>query len=168
MVPRGVGPPCSGDLGGQPRRFGSPKRSFRRGETYIFHKTGRSTDRVVVLPGRSNLTLRLRGQVDLRGAGGGSKSGTETLFLKPRKRDQSVRSTDRFVKMSVSLRRNGKFAAESDPPGRFLNDPNEEIGSLQLTGGHGTQIQSSRKLINPSDHGLVLLEPLSVAVLIIF
>ena len=70
---------------------------------------------------------------------------TETLFLKPRTRDQSVRSTDRFVKISVSLRRNGQFAAESDPPGRFLNDPNEEIdpgGGLGvnwvLTAGYGS------------------------------
>ena len=29
--------------------------------------------------------------------------------------------------MSVSPQRNSQFAAESDPPGRFLNDPNEEI-----------------------------------------
>ena len=76
MVPRGVGPPCSGRLGSQPRRFGSPKRSSRRGETYILQKTVLSTDRLVALPGRSNFTPRLRGQVNLRGAGGGSKSAT--------------------------------------------------------------------------------------------
>ena len=55
------------------------------------------------------------------------QSHTESLFLKLRIRGQTARSTDPFVKMSVSLRRNGQFAAESDPPGRFLNDPNEEI-----------------------------------------
>ena len=55
------------------------------------------------------------------------QSHTESLFLKLRIRGQTARSTDPFVKMSVSLRRNGKFATESDPPGRFLNDPNEEI-----------------------------------------
>ena len=33
----------------------------------IFHKTARSTDRLVALPGRLNLTPRLRGEVDLRG-----------------------------------------------------------------------------------------------------
>ena len=51
----------------------------------------------------------------------------ESLFLKPRKRGQAVRSADRFVEMSVSPRRNAQFAAESDRPSRFLNDPNEEI-----------------------------------------
>ena len=54
------------------------------------------------------------------------QSHTESLFLKLRRRGQTARSTDPFVKMSVSSRRNGQFAAESDPPGRFLNDPNEE------------------------------------------
>ena len=33
-----------------------------------FHKTVCSTDRLVALPGRLNLTPRLRGEVDLRGA----------------------------------------------------------------------------------------------------
>ena len=70
---------------------------------------------------------------------------TETLFLKPRKRDQSVRSTDRFVKMTVSLRRNGQFAAESDPPGRFVNDPNEEIDSLEPNGGQGLRSDQVEK-----------------------
>ena len=96
------------------------------------------------------------------------QSHTESLFLKLRIRGQTARSTDPFVKMSVSLRRNGQFAAESDPPGRFLNDPNEEIGSLQPNGSQATQIQSSRTVINPSDHGFVLLELLFVTVLINF
>ena len=72
----GVGPPCSGHLRGQTRRFGSQKRSFRRKKTLICTKTVSSTDRLVALPGRSNLTPRLRSQVDLRGAGGGSKNVT--------------------------------------------------------------------------------------------
>ena len=62
--------------GGQTRRLGSQKRSFRRGETHIFQTTVLSTDRLIALPGKSNLTPRLRGQVNLRGAGGGSKSAT--------------------------------------------------------------------------------------------
>ena len=152
MVPRGVGPPCSGHLGGQTRQFGSPKRSFRRGETYIFHKTGRSTDRVVVLPGRSNLTLRLRGQVDLRGAGGGSTSMTVPygfIVFEPRKKGarQSGQQTA-FVNMSVSPRRNGQFAAGSESPSVFLNDPNEEIDRLEVIGSQRPQIKASRHVIN--------------------
>ena len=107
----------------------------------MFQKTVLSTDRLVALPGRSNFTPRLRGQVNLRGAGGGSKSATVpygiVVFLKLRIRGQTARSTDPFVKMSVSPRRNGQFAAESDPPGRFLDDPNEEIGRLRLNGIQG-------------------------------
>ena len=63
------------------------------------------------------------------------QSHTESLSLKLRIRGQTARSTDPFVKMSVSSRRNGKFVAESDPPGRFLNDPNEDISSLERNGG---------------------------------
>ena len=63
------------------------------------------------------------------------QSRAESPLLKPRKRGQAVRSADRFAKMTVSTRRNGKFAAESDPPGLFLNDPNEEINVLEANGG---------------------------------
>ena len=42
--------------------------SLKRNAT--FHKTARSTDRLVALPGRLNLTPRLRGEVDLRGGRG--------------------------------------------------------------------------------------------------
>ena len=94
------------------------------------------------------------------------QSHAESLFLKPRKRGQTVRSADRFAKVSVSSRRNAHFAAGSESRSRFLNDPNEEIGSLQVIGSHATQIGSSRKMINPSDHGLVLLEFLFVTALI--
>ena len=38
--------------------------------------TLRQVDRLVALPGRLNLTPRLRGEVDLQGAGGGSESAT--------------------------------------------------------------------------------------------
>ena len=85
------------------------------------------------------------------------QSHTESLFLKPRKRGQAVRSADRFAKVSVSSRRNAHFAAGSESRSRFLNDPNEEIDGLGISGSQGTQIQPSRKVINPSDHGLVLL-----------
>ena len=64
--PGGVGPGGSGHK----KTVVSSRRNA------IFHKTVRSTDRVVALSGRSNLTPRLRGEVDLRGAGGGSKSAT--------------------------------------------------------------------------------------------
>ena len=80
------------------------------------------------------------------GGGEGQKvrqSHTESLFLKLRIRGQTARSTDPFVKMSVSLRRNGKFAAESDPPGRFLNDPNEEIDPGGLEGVKGLKVLKS-------------------------
>ena len=47
------------------------------------------------------------------------------------------------------------------PPGQKaevgFDDPNEEIGSLQRIGSQATQIGASRKVINPSEHGLVLL-----------
>ena len=56
------------------------------------------------------------------------QSLTEPLFLKPRKTGQAARSADRFAKIAVSFLRNAQFAAESDRPSRFLNDPNEEIG----------------------------------------
>ena len=59
------------------------------------------------------------------------QSLTESLFLKPRSRDQAVRSADRFAKMTVSPRRNAQFAAGSERRSRFLNDPNEEICSLE-------------------------------------
>ena len=36
----------------------------------------RQVDRLVALPGRLNLTPRLRGEVDLQGAGGGSENAT--------------------------------------------------------------------------------------------
>ena len=41
-----------------------------------FHKTVRSADRLVALSGRSNLIPRLRGEVDLRGQGGGAEIAT--------------------------------------------------------------------------------------------
>ena len=47
-----------------------------------------------------------------------------------------------------------------------MNDVNEEIDGLQPDGTHGNQLTSSRKMINPSDHGLVLLEFLFVTALI--
>ena len=62
----GVSPGGSGHQNG---RFVEAKRTF-------FKKAALATDRLVALPGRSNLTPRLRGQVNLRGAGGGSKSVT--------------------------------------------------------------------------------------------
>ena len=52
---------------------------------------------------------------------------------------------------------NAQFAAGSESPSPCLNDVNEEIDGLQLSGSQGTQIGSSRNVINPSDHGLVLL-----------
>ena len=61
---------------------------------------------------------------------------------------------------------NAQFAAGSESPSPFLNDVNEEIDGLQPNGTHGNQITSSRKLINPSDHGLILLEFLFVTALI--
>ena len=57
--PGGVGPGGSSHKNG---RFVKAKR--------IFHKTARSTDRLVALPGRLNLTPRLRGVVDPRGGRG--------------------------------------------------------------------------------------------------
>ena len=112
------------------------------------------------------MKLQVCGEVDPREGRKVRQSHTESLVLKPGKRDQAVRSADRFAKVSVSPRRNGHFAAGSESRSRFLNDPNEEIGSLQRIGSHANQIGPSRKVINPSDHGLVLLEGLSVAVLI--
>ena len=76
------------------------------------------------------------------------QSHTESLFLKLRIRGQTARSTDPFVKISVSLRRNGQFAAGTESRSRFLNDPNEEIGRLDVIASHGTQIGPSRKVIN--------------------
>ena len=76
--------------------------------------TLRQVDRLVALPGRLNLTPRLRGEVDLQGAGGGSESATVPYGIavfEAEKKDQTVWSTDRFVKMSVSPRRSGQFAA---------------------------------------------------------
>ena len=73
---------------------------------------------------------------------------TESPLLKPRKRDQAVRTADRFVKLSVSPRRNGQFAAESDPPGRFLNDPNEEIDARMPEGVKS--LKSLKGLKSPS------------------
>ena len=66
----GVSPGGSGHQNG---RFVEAKRTF-----FFIKKTTTvlSTDRLVALPGRSNFTPRLRGQVNLRGAGGGSKSAT--------------------------------------------------------------------------------------------
>ena len=78
--------PKNGPQGDRSALFGSPAGSgpaVRATKTVVssrrntnFHKTVRSTDRVVALSGRSNLTPRLRGKVDLREAGGGSKSAT--------------------------------------------------------------------------------------------
>ena len=76
------------------------------------------------------------------------QSHTESLFLKPGKRRQTVRSADRFAKVSVSSRRNAHFAAGSESRSRFLNDPNEEIGSLEPIGSQATQIGPSRNVIN--------------------
>ena len=56
------------------------------------------------------------------------------VFEAEKKKGQTVRAADRFMKVSVSPQRNGQFAAESEPPGRFLNDPNEEVGSLEPIG----------------------------------
>ena len=75
------------------------------------------------------------------------QSRAESLFLKPRIRGQTVRPTDQFVKISVSPRRNNQFAAESDPPGRFLNDPNEEIEAGVPEGVKGLKAPSG----GPSD-----------------
>ena len=77
----------NGPQEGRSALFGSPAGSgpaVRATKTVVssrrnanFHNTVRSTDRVVALSGRSNLTPRLRGKVDLREAGGGgSKSAT--------------------------------------------------------------------------------------------
>ena len=49
--------------------------------------------------------------------------------------------------MSVSPRRNSQFAAESDPPGRFLNDPKEEIEAGVPEGVKGLKAPSG----GPSD-----------------
>ena len=78
--------PTNGPLGGRSALLGSPGGSapaVRVTKTVVssrrhahFHKTVRSIDRMVALPGRSNLTPRLRGEVDLRGAGGGGTSAT--------------------------------------------------------------------------------------------
>ena len=75
------GGPKNGPQEGRAALLGSPGGSgpaARATKTVVslkrnahFHKTARSTDRLVALPGRLNLTPRLRGQVDLRGAGGG-------------------------------------------------------------------------------------------------
>ena len=68
--------------------------------------------------------------------------------------------------MAVLAIENAQFAAGSESQGLILNDVNEEIDGLQPNGTHGNQITSSRKLINPSDHGLILLEFLFVTALI--
>ena len=60
-----------GGSGHQNGRFVEAKR--------IFHKTARSTDRLVALPGRLNLTPRLRGEVDLRGGRGRVEKGDSPM-----------------------------------------------------------------------------------------
>ena len=77
------GGPKNGPQEGRAALLGSPGGSgpaARATETVvslkrnaIFHKTARSTDRLVALPGRLNLTPRLRGEVDLRGGRGGGQ-----------------------------------------------------------------------------------------------
>ena len=47
-----------------------------------------------------------------------------------------------------------------------MNDVNEEIDGVGIIGSQWNQIGSSRKVINPSDHGLVLLDCLCAAALI--
>ena len=84
----GVRPGGSGHQNG---RFVETKRIY-------VDKTVRSTDRRVALPGESNLTPRLRGEVDLRGARGRGRklqtSRSKSSFLSPswtlRKGDQTV------------------------------------------------------------------------------
>ena len=90
------------------------------------------------------------------------QSRTESLLLKPRKRGQTVRSADRFVKMSVSPQRNGQFAAEADLPGRCLNDPDEEIDPPEARRTHANQVAASLQTVNLCMHGLVLLNQLKV------
>ena len=76
------------------------------------------------------------------------QSHAESLFLKRRKRVQTVRSADRFAKVSVSSRRNAHFAAGSESQSRFLDDPNAEFGNLEAIARQGTQIGPSRNVIN--------------------
>ena len=86
--------------------------------------------------------------------------------FEPSGQADQVKSTGRFVKMSVSPRRNDQFAAESESPSPFLNDVNEEIDGLETIGTQGTRSSQVEKVIKPSDHGLVLLDPLFVTALI--
>ena len=76
------------------------------------------------------------------------QSQAESLFLKPRKTGQAVRPADCFAKIAVSFRRNAQFAAESDRPSRFLNDPNEEIGPPEARRTHAIQVKASLNLFN--------------------
>ena len=80
------------------------------------------------------MKLQVCGEVDPREGRKVRQSHTESLVLNPGKRDQAVRSADRFAKVSVSPRRNGQLAAGSESQSRFLNDPNEEIDSLGISG----------------------------------
>ena len=70
IVPGGVGPPCSGHLGGQSRRLGSAELVVSSRRNAHFHKTVRAADRRATLSGRSKLILRPRGEVDPRRKGG--------------------------------------------------------------------------------------------------
>ena len=132
--PQGVGPHWSGHLGwsGPAARATQTVVSFWRNA--FFHKTARSTDRLVALPGRLNLTPRLRGEVVLRGGRGrvkkcGSPMRNRRCLTRadpPKRRPDGQLNgpfceSERFAstKRQVLLSR----PAELQPASRFLNEP---------------------------------------------
>ena len=67
------------------------------------------------------------------------RSHTESLFLKLRIRGQTARSTDPFVKMNVSPRRNGQFAAGPESRSAILNDSTAVLSGLELIASQQTR-----------------------------
>ena len=77
--------------------------------------------------------------------------------FEPSGQADQVKSTGRFVKMSVSPRRNDQFAAGPESRSAILNDSTAVLSGLQVNGSQRNQIKASRQVFNLLINGSVLL-----------